>query len=149
MSAAFEARTQPDLQRQRGFSYAEVLLAIMLLVILLVPALQAMDNAIAGSGANLAGRQLALRSKLEEVLSKPFGTLYGETYFPGANTVSSISTNLSDATGATDRRVVVLYRFDAATNALSSADTGLLYVSAYFESETSASALNTLVGRWW
>jgi hypothetical protein len=42
-----------------------------------------------------------------------------------------------------------LYRFDAATNALSSNDTGLLYVNVYYEADGSANALNTLAGRWW
>lgn len=136
---------------QRGFSYAEVLLSVMLLAILLVPALQALSNGIIGSSTSnsIAARQLNLRSKMEEVLSNPFGTLYAETYKSGGNTITSVSSSLSDASGATDRRVVVFYRFDAATNTLSTNDTGLLFVSLYYEAEGSANALNTLVGRWW
>lgn len=134
---------------QRGFSYAEVLLSVMLLAILLVPALQALNTAILGSSNNLAAKQLSLRSKMEEVLGKPFGVLYAETYLVGANTATSVSTSLSDAYGAPDRRVVVLYRYDAVTAALSSNDIGLMYVSVYYEAEGSANALNTLVGRWW
>ena len=142
---------------QRGFSYAEVLLSIILLAILLVPAMQALNTAILGSSNDLATRQLALRSKMEEVLSKPFGKLYAETYRTGGNTTTSVSApvddpfnpGFSDASGSTNRRVVVFYRFDAATNALSSNDTGLLYVNVYYEAEGSTNALNTLVGRWW
>ncbi|MGB7815389.1 MAG: hypothetical protein WBL28_03455 [Methylotenera sp.] len=134
---------------QRGFSYTEVLLSVILLAILLVPAMQALNNAIMGGSNNLAVQQLNLRSKMEEVLSKPFGKLYAETYLTGGNTTTSISTNYSDASGATNRRIVVLYRFDAATNALNSNDTGLLYVSVYYEAEGSTNAINTLVGRWW
>lgn len=134
---------------QRGFSYAEVLLSVILLAILLVPAMQALNTAILGGSNNLAAKQLALRSKMEEVLSKPFGKLYAETYLSGGNTTTSISTNFSDTSGVADRRIVVLYRFDATTNALSSNDTGLLYVNVYYEAEGSANALNTLVGRWW
>lgn len=134
---------------QQGFSYAEVLLSVMLLAILLVPALQALNNAIMGGSNNLAARQLNLRSKMEEVLSKPFGVLYAETYLTGGNTSTSVSANFSDASGAPDRRVVVLYRYDAVTAALSSNDTGLMYVSVYYEAEGSAGALNTLLGRWW
>ena len=55
----------------------------------------------------------------------------------------------SDAAGAPDRRVVVLYRYDVATKALSSNDTGLLYVNTYYEAEGAANGLSTLVGRWW
>ncbi|MDO8208472.1 MAG: hypothetical protein Q7T38_11760 [Gallionella sp.] len=136
---------------QRGFAYAEVLLSVLLIAILLVPALQALTGAIAGSSSNLAARQFALRGKLEEVLSQPFGKLYAETFLPGGNTATSVSANFSDLAGITDRRVVVLYRFDAATGALSAGDTGLLllYVSVYYEADGSASALNTLAGRWW
>ena len=142
---------------QRGFSYAEVLLSVMLLAILLVPALQALNNGISGSviSSSLATRQLNLRSKMEEVLSKPFGALYAETYLsdctPTAdcNTPTSGNPRFSDSSGAANRRVVVFYRFDAATNAQSANDTGLLLVSVYYEAEGSANALNTLVGRWW
>lgn len=135
---------------QSGFSYAEVLLSVVLLGILLVPALQALNTAISGSTSNLAARQLMLRSKMEEVLSQPFSALYAQTYLAGGNTPASVSAPpLSDDPGATYPRVVVLYRFDAATNALSSNDTGLLYVSVYYEADGSANALNTLAGRWW
>jgi hypothetical protein len=135
---------------QRGFSYAEVLLSVVLLGILLVPALQALTTGIAGGGSSaLAARQLNLSNKMEEVLSKPFGQLYAETYLSGGNTATSVSTSLSDAAGATDRRVVVLYRYDAAAMALSANDTGLLYLSVYYEVDGGAAALNTLVGRWW
>ncbi len=134
---------------QGGFLYAEVLLSVILLGILLVPAMQSLNNAILGGSGNLAGRQLALRGKLEEVLSKPFGQLYAETYLVGGNTATSVSANLSDAVGASDRRVVVLYRFDPVTNALSASDTGLLFVSVYYTADGSAGALSTLAGRWW
>ncbi len=135
----------------RGFSYAEVLLSVMLLAILLVPAMQALSTAISGSTNNVGARQLALRSKMEAVLSRPFSALYAETALVGGNTLTSVSPNFSDTAGATDRRIVVLYRYDPATNALSPTDTGVLFVSVYYEDETedSANALNTLAGRWW
>jgi hypothetical protein len=135
----------------RGFAYAEVLLSVILLTILLVPALQALNTGIAGSAgaSGFSARQLNLRSKVEEVLSQPFTGLYAETYKSGGNTATSVSTSFSDASGIANRRVVVFYRFDAATNALSANDTGLLYVSVYYEAEEGINALNTLVGRWW
>jgi len=135
---------------QSGFFYAEVLLSVLLLGILLVPALQALNTAISGSTSNLAARQLTLRSKMEEVLSQPFSALNAKTYLPGGNTATSVSAPpLSDPSGAANRRIVVLYRFDAATNALSSNDTGLVQVNVYYEADGSANALNTLAGRWW
>lgn len=134
---------------QRGISYAEVLLSVILLAILLVPAMQALNSAIAGGSSNIAARQLNLRNKMEEVLSKPYNTLYAVTSVSGGNTATSISTSLSDVSGSADRRAVTIYRYDTTINALSAADTGVLYVSVYYEAEGSANALNTLVGRWW
>ena len=138
----------PRRRLQRGFSYAEVLLSVALLAILLVPALQALNTAIAGGASGLAPKPFSLRGKMEEVLGKPFSKLYAETYLVGGNTTASVSANYSDAAGP-GRRVVVFYRFDAATSALSASDTGLLFVSVYYEADGSAHALNTLVGRWW
>jgi type II secretory pathway component PulJ len=134
---------------QLGFSYVEVLLSVILLGILLVPAMQALNSAIAGGSSNVVARQLNLRNKMEEVLSKPYNNLYRETNLSGGNTTTSISTSLSDASGAAERRVVTIYRYDTTTNGLSATDTGALYVSVYYEAEGSANALNTLVGRWW
>jgi len=134
---------------QRGFSYAEVLLSVILLAILLVPAMQALNSAISGGSSGVTAKQLNLRNKMEEVLSKTYNKLYAETSLTGGNTTTSVSANYSDAAGATDRRVVVLYRYNTTTNALSATDTGVLYVRVYYEAEGSANALNTLVGRWW
>lgn len=136
--------------RQRGFSYVEVLLAMILLVVLLVPAMEALQAGVANNqGGAVLARELKLREKMESVLAKPFATLYAESYAPGGNTSTSISASLSDPVGAADRRNVVLYRYDAASDALSGADTGVLYVKVYYEIDGSANALSTLVGRWW
>lgn len=135
---------------QRGFSYVEVLLSVVLLGVLLVPAMEALQSALAGtqSGALLA-RDLKLREKVETLLAKPFNTLYAETYAPGGNTLTSVSASLSDPVGAAERRDVVLYRFDASSATLSTADTGLVLVKVYYEADGAASAITTLVGRWW
>jgi hypothetical protein len=135
---------------QSGFSHVEILLSVVLLMVLLVPALEALQSGIAGGqNASLAARQLVLRDKMEQVLAKPFAELYSQTYLPGGNTAGSVSASLSDSVGAPSRRNVVLYRYDAVTAALSPSDTGLVFVSVYYEAEGSAKALNTLVGRWW
>ena len=136
--------------RQRGFSYVEVLLSMVLLVVLLVPAMEALQAGVANNqGGAVLARELKLREKMETVLAKPFATLYAETYAPGGNTTTSVSASLSDAVGAADRRNVVLYRYDAASAALSGADTGVVYIKVYYESDGSANPLSTLLGRWW
>jgi Tfp pilus assembly protein PilV len=140
-------RPSPDL-KQHGFTYTEVMLSAVLLAMLVVPALQALQTGIAGGATqSVAARSPLLSAKMEEVLSNPFSELYAATYVSGANT-TGVNATYSDA-GATDRRVVVLYRYDASAKALSPNDTGLLYVSVYYETEGSANALNTLAGRWW
>ena len=141
----------------RGFSYAEILLSVVLLTVLLVPALQALQSGIAGGQSPApAARQLTLRDRMEQVLAKPFADLYAQTYLAGGNTTSA-NGPFSDPVGAPDRRNVVLYRYNIVydpvtvtySGALSFNDTGLLYVSVYYEAEGSANGLNTLVGRWW
>jgi type II secretory pathway pseudopilin PulG len=132
---------------QRGFSYVEVLLSVILVAVLLVPALQALQSGVSGGqSAAIAARQAKLQALMEQVLAKPFYDLYAQTYTAGNST--SANATYSDSSGS-DPRVVVLYRYDPTTNALSNNDTGLLYVSVYYQADGSASGLNTLVGRWW
>ncbi len=139
----------PGFRKQNGFTYVEVLLSVVLLAVLLVPALQALQAGISGGATPaLAASGPTLRAKMEEVLAIPFGDLYAETYLVGGNT-NAINATYSDAPAAVNRRVVVLYRYNATAKSLSASDTGLLYVSVYYESEGSANALNTLTGRWW
>ena len=138
------------MKAQRGFSYVEILLSVVLLAVLLVPALEALQSAIAGNAnAPLVRRHLALQDKMERVLARPFADLYRETYSPGGNTMTSVSASLSDAVGTPERRNVVLYRYDASAKALSAADTGLVFIAVYYENEPADRALTTLVGRWW
>ena len=135
---------------ERGFSYLEILLSVVLLAVLLVPALEALQTAVAGNqNAALAGRHLGLQDKMERVLAQPFAELYAQTYAAGGNTTTSVSESLSDAAGAPARRQVVLYRYDAAAAAPSAADTGLLVVAVYYQNEGMELAMSTLVGRWW
>ena len=133
----------------RGFSYAEILLSVVLLGVLLVPALNALQSAIVGSPAAATQDPAALQSKMEEVLAAPFSKLYAETYAAGGNTTTSVSATFSDAPAAPQRRVVVIYRYDAVLRTLALTDTGLVIVSVYYEGGGAGDALNTLVGRWW
>jgi len=130
----------------RGFAYIEVLVAMVLVVAALVPALQALQTSVRGSqviGA-AASRDMLLRAKMEEVLGKPFDTLNAETFLTGGNTTTSVSAALSDAAGA-ERRIVILYRTDG--SAVSASDTGLVRVRVAFEA--GGTALETLRSKWW
>lgn len=138
----------PSSRRSRasGFAYLEVLVALVLVVVALVPALEALQSGVRGSQAliDIAARDASLRAKMEEVLAKPFATLNAETYLPGGNTIASVSAALSDPAGP-ERRIVILYRTDG--SAVSSADIGLLRVRVAFEA--GGTALETLKAKWW
>lgn len=155
-------RRPPPNLKQHGFTYTEVMLSAVLLAVLVVPALRALQTGINGSATPaMAAKGPALSAKMEEVLSRPFPDLYAETYktacdstcnpagSSACNSATLLNCNLSDAAIATDRRVVVLYRYNASAKALSANDTGLLYVRVYYATEGSANAFNTLAGRWW
>src|SRR5712691_5568364 len=137
-------RSLTNRPRPRGFSYVEILLSVILLAVLLVPALQALQSGVAGGqNPSLAARQLALRDRMEQVLATPFANLNARTYLAGGNTTSA-NASLSDPVGTTDRRIVVLYRYDPSAGALNPNpnDTGLLFVSVFYEAEGNANGLN-------
>lgn len=135
---------------QRGLSYIEVLVATVLVVVALVPAMDALRGGVTGSQVHQTETEKAqrLQSKMEEVLAKPFGSLYAQTYppTPSAELNQSTVTNtvLSDPAGAAGRRLVVLYRYDG--TARTDADSGLLRIKVAFEG--GGASLETLKGRW-
>ena len=129
-----------------GLAYIEVMVALVVVVIALVPALNAMQLGLRGSqwlGA-IAVRDTSLRGKMEEVMARPFDTLNAETFLSGGNTTTSVSSALSDVAGA-ERRIVILYRTDG--SAVSASDTGLVRVRVAYEA--GGTALETLRSKWW
>ncbi len=121
------------------------MVALVLIVIALVPALNALQTDTRGTPALvfIAARDALLRAKMEEVLAKPFDAVNAETFLSGGNTTTSVSTALSDAAGP-DRRIVILYRTDG--TAVSASDTGLVRVRVAFEA--GGTALETLKSKW-
>ncbi len=136
-------------RKESGFSYVEILLAMVLLLILLVPAMDALSSGLMGSVVPQAEREARLREKMEEVLSRPYSELRAATYVAGGNSDTAIKTAYADASGATNRRLVIFYRCNTTTHALSSADTGLIRVKVYYQADGDAAAMETLVGQWW
>ncbi len=131
-----------------GFSYIETLLALVLLMVLLVPAMDALSSALQGSATSAPERALRLREKMEDVLSRPYSELYAATSF--LDTTTTIKTAYSDPAGSANRRVVVFYRCTTTTaHSLTMSNTGLIRVKVYFEADGSSNALETLVGYWW
>ena len=76
----------PRFCNRNGFSYIEVLLGVILIGVLLVPALEGLHGAY--TGVTLQDRTnsdyLELRSKMEEVLARPYSMLAAEATPEGA-----------------------------------------------------------------
>jgi type II secretory pathway pseudopilin PulG len=126
-------------QRQAGFSYMELLVATLLIVIMLVPALEAMQSGIQGSGVHtqLAQNQYRMISKMEETLALPFAQLLEQADLVADPTVL-IPAPYSDTAGTEFRRLVYLARYDGDNadgndNPFNGTDEGLLWLRVTIE----------------
>jgi len=97
--------------RETGISYVETLLAVTVLALALVPALESLQTAFRGSAVQeeviLWQQQLATR--MADVLAEPFATLDDAAQAAGSETTPS---SYSDAAGGPDRVLVFLSRYD-------------------------------------
>ena len=98
--------------RNCGFAYLEALIATVLVAVALVPALEALSPALQGSAVHSSEAALHFHgaTRLEEVMAEPFAALDMEAQAIGDPTVASDV--YSDASAATDRRLVFLSRYD-------------------------------------
>lgn len=131
---------------QAGISYLEVLIATVLLVVSLLPALEALRTGVEGAAVHesLAVRRHALLSKLEEVLAQPIPALEAAAAAAGG---PGSPTSYSDPPGTDDRRLVYLARYDADdadgdADPFTGGDAGLLWVRVAIEK--SPHAIETL-----
>lgn len=138
-------------RRMAGLTYVEVLIATVLMVVALVPAIDALRPAIQGSGIHASETVLHyhLTAALEDVLAAPFDSLDAEAQALGDPTVSS--TLFSDTAGSADRRLVYLSRYDADNadgdnDGFTGTDEGLIWVRV--EVETTSHALETLASHY-
>ncbi len=131
-----------SLSNATGFSYVEILLAIVLIAICLVPAMEALGPAF----SNIAEKEkfsensMALRSKLEEVLAAPWSDLEDEAVPEGSPLIPTI---FSEAPYTMpDGRQITLNVYisgydgnnaDADDDPFSGIDSGLLYVKVTVE----------------
>ncbi|MFD2450529.1 hypothetical protein [Ideonella paludis] len=74
------------MRSDKGLAYVEAVLATVMVAVLLAPALNALSSGLMGQQVadTQAEQALALHSKLEEVLAKPYSVLLAETYTLGA-----------------------------------------------------------------
>jgi len=136
-------------QRQAGFSYMELLIATLLIVIMLVPALDAMQSGIQGSGIHtqLAQNQYRMISKLEQTLALPFSELLTQADLV-ADPKVLIPAPFSDPAGTESRRLVFLARYDGDNDdgdkdPFTGTDAGLLWVRVTIEN--SPRSLETVI----
>ena len=123
--------------RQAGISYVETLIAVTVLALALVPALESLQTAFTGSAVQetvlLWQQQLATR--MEDVLAEPFSSLDDAAQAAGNETTPS---SYSDAAGGPDRVLVFLSRYDgdnadANNDPFTGTDEGLLWVRVAIE----------------
>ena len=120
---------------QRGLSYVEVLIAVVIVAVCLAPATDALRDGVRAAGIQLdyTRNQQRLKTRFEEVLANNFSTLDAAAMLAG-NSPSATVAAYTDAAGTTDRLLVTLYRYDG--SAATASDTGLLWVKAAIEGST-------------
>ncbi len=105
-------RTLHNQRRVDGFSYVEVLIAMALIAVALVPAMDALHPGTTGAETHASATDLHyhLTGKLEDLLAEPFSALDDEAMSVGS---PSVATQYSDDAGTVNRRLVFLSRYDA------------------------------------
>lgn len=127
-----------------GFAYAEVLVAVVILMIGLQPAMDALQSGTKASRVSSQSADLALRvsSQIEELLAQPFGAL--QAAVAGSATPSTYS----DDSGTANRRLVYISAWDidnldADNNGFTGTDPDVLWLRVEIE-DAPLFALETL-----
>ena len=128
---------------QRGVSYVEVLVAVILIAATAIPATDALHGAMAGAAADTeaTANHYRVRGRLEEILAEPFSSVSAQAAGP------TVPSSYSDAPGTTNRRLVYISLYDgdnadADNDPFTGADPDLLWVSV--EIEATVNALRSL-----
>ena len=132
--------------RQVGLSYAETLLAVVVLAMALIPVLDTLQTAFTGAAVHeeLRSRQQQIANRIEVVVAESLSSLDQAAQAAGSETVAS---SYSDAVGP-DRVLVFLSRYDGDNadgddDPFSGADEGLIWVRVTIED--TPHAVTTLV----
>jgi hypothetical protein len=135
--------------RQTGLSYVEVLLAVVLLVLVLGPAMETLQSAFTGATVHqeVVAWQGQLTSRVEDLLAEPHGNLDAAAQAAGSPTTP---TTYSDPVATPDRVVVYLSRYDGDNadgdgDPFSDTDEGLLWLRVAMEN--TPYDLTTLIAR--
>jgi type II secretory pathway component PulJ len=127
-------------KQERGFTYMEVIVAVLLLSLLLLPAMNTVRESIGVSKAqkSLIGNTYALFSKMEYVMVQPYESLLLAATAAGGATNP---TSFSDPVATPGRRLVFLALYDADNgdsdnNPFTGGDSGLLWIKVELEGES-------------
>lgn len=130
-------------RNQSGISYVEVLAAVIIIAITVIPATNAIRGSmdVAESDSQATVNHYRLISKLEEVLAEPFSAVSAQAAGPTTATV------YSDTVGSLDRRLVFIATYDgdnadADNDPFTGTDPDLLWVRV--EIDGSVAALQAL-----
>ena len=129
-------RTKPKPSRMAGFSLVEVLVAVVLIAIVLVPAMEALMPGIQGSGIHETRSEdhYRLMGKIEETLAEPFASLDAVAIAAGnPTTPTTYSDDFTYPNGRQIRRNIFISRYDgdnadADDDPFTGTDEGLLWV---------------------
>lgn len=131
------------IQHQSGISYVEVLVAVIIIALSIIPVSNAIRGGLQGASIDVetTANHFRLVGKLEEVLAEPFATLNAQA----AGT--TLPTAYSDPVNTVDRRLVYIAGYDgdnadADNDPFTGADDGLLFVRV--EIATSSAAMQAL-----
>lgn len=133
-------------RQQAGLTLVEVLVAVMLLMIILVPAMEAIRSSVKGAEVHndLASSQFRLTSRMEELLAEPYGDLEAAAIAAGSATIES---SYSETAGTPGRLIVYLSPYDGDNadsddDPFTGTDPGLLWIEV--EAEGTVHSLRTL-----
>ena len=136
-------------RNQFGLTLVEVLVAMVLLAIVIVPAVRALHTGIIGTDVHedVASNQLRLSTRLEQLLVEQYPDLAAAATLAGNSTTP---TSYSDPAGPPGRLLVFLAFYDgdnadADNDPFTGGDADLLWIRV--EVEDSVHALQTLTAR--
>ena len=121
-------------RHQAGLSYAEVLVAVIIIAVTVVPASNALRGAMHTANADTAAtiNHYRVVGKLDEILAQPFAVLSPHAAGPSATTA------FSDAPATANRRLVFISAYDgdnadADNDPFTGTDMGLLWIRVEIE----------------
>jgi len=106
------SRISPAPRRQVGLTYIEVLIAMAIIAVALVPALEALRIGMLGTAVyqSSSSQHYAVTARMEEILAEQHGALVTAAGLAGTPNTPSV---YSDPVTSTDRRIVYLALYDA------------------------------------